>query len=730
MLQFVSSYPRLRYMLTILLIAGAYFILARLGLLLQFQSSNATPVWPPSGFAFAVILLLGYRVAPGIMLGALVANIFVFLSNKACDLPTAIWLSFVISIGNTMEALVGYYLFKKMIPKAGLKNFFLKVNHLFRFSLTTVLMCIVGCTIGATAVLLARVVMPNQYLIVWSTWWLGDVSGILLVTPFILIWTKSFEVPSKIFTASWKRKAEAAALFLTVILGSGFIFDNWFFSLSIFKWAFWIIPVLVWAAVRFNQRETVTAIALCSAIAIWGTVDRRGPFAVLSLNESLLAVQAFVSIMVITKLALNASVYERRQTEAMLRDLNNQLELRVQERTSELVHSANQLTKKNEELQQQKEFVETVFDSVEDLMAVFDTQGNYIAVNKKIEEVYNVKKTALIGKNILEFFPKVEESELYKDLQQAMKGETIHNLSYRSVITNRYLENFYIPLKNNNQEIYGILVIGHDNTAMIEASEKIKQSNLLLEQKNRQLEKMNQELESFTHIASHDLQEPLRKIQMFVKLLFEMEIEILSEKGKDYFNRIKSAAQRMQQLIEDLLAYSHATTTQEYFQKTDLNFLLEQVKTELKEKITETNTIIETTQLPELPVIPFQFKQLFTNIISNSIKFSKPDTSPVINIKSTIVDGATIKELKGATEKNYYHFTITDNGIGFQSDLNEKIFGLFQRVHARKEYPGSGIGLSICKKIVENHQGIITANGEPQRGATLNIYLPVNINSI
>jgi light-regulated signal transduction histidine kinase (bacteriophytochrome) len=265
---------------------------------------------------------------------------------------------------------------------------------------------------------------------------------------------------------------------------------------------------------------------------------------------------------------------------------------------------------------------------------------------------------------------------------------------------------------------------------MIEASEKIKQSNLLLEQKNRQLEKMNQELESFTHIASHDLQEPLRKIQMFVKLLFEMEIEILSEKGKDYFNRIKSAAQRMQQLIEDLLAYSHATTTQEYFQKTDLNFLLEQVKTELKEKITETNTIIETTQLPELPVIPFQFKQLFTNIISNSIKFSKPDTSPVINIKSTIVDGATIKELKGATEKNYYHFTITDNGIGFQSDLNEKIFGLFQRVHARKEYPGSGIGLSICKKIVENHQGIITANGEPQRGATLNIYLPVNINSI
>jgi len=317
----------------------------------------------------------------------------------------------------------------------------------------------------------------------------------------------------------------------------------------------------------------------------------------------------------------------------------------------------------------------------------------------------------------------VEESELYKDLQQAMKGEIIHNLSYRSVITNRYLENFYIPLKNNNQEIYGILVIGHDNTPIIEASEKVKQSNLLLEQKNRELEKMNQELESFTHIASHDLQEPLRKIQMFVKLLFENEMD-LSEKGKDYFNRIKNAAQRMQQLIEDLLAYSHATTSQRYFQKTDLNVLLDQVKIELKEKITETNTMIETTQLPEVSVIPFQFKQLFTNIINNSIKFSRPDASPVINIKSSIVDGATIKEVKGLTEKNYYHFTITDNGIGFPSDLNEKIFGLFQRLHPRNEYPGTGIGLSICKKIVENHQGIITADGEPQRGATFNIYLP------
>ena len=113
-------------------------------------------------------------------------------------------------------------------------------------------------------------------------------------------------------------------------------------------------------------------------------------------------------------------------------------------------------------------------------------------------------------------------------------------------------------------------------------------------------------------------------------------------------------------------------------------------------------------------------------MISNAIKFSKPGVSPLIRIKSTVINGAQITEVNGATGENYYHFTISDNGIGFQPNFNEKIFGLFQRLHARNEYPGTGIGLSICKKIIENHRGILTANGEPDNGATFNIYLPTS----
>ena len=179
MIKFGSS--RLRLLLQILSTALVYFILARLSLLLQFQSSNATPVWPPSGFAFAVVLLFGYRIAPGIMLGAFAGNLFIFLSNKTCDLGTAIWLSFVISIGNTTESLAGYWLLNKIIPNARVKNIFVNVNRIFRFSFVTVLMCLISCSIGSTAVLFAKTITANEYSIVALTWWLGDVSGILLV---------------------------------------------------------------------------------------------------------------------------------------------------------------------------------------------------------------------------------------------------------------------------------------------------------------------------------------------------------------------------------------------------------------------------------------------------------------------------------------------------------------------------------------------------------------------
>lgn len=259
--------------------------------------------------------------------------------------------------------------------------------------------------------------------------------------------------------------------------------------------------------------------------------------------------------------------------------------------------------------------------------------------------------------------------------------------------------------------------------ALMEIAEQ-KQYSEKLEEMNKELTRMNEELTSFAYVSSHDLQEPLRKIQMFSKRILEKEVHVLSDEGKNFFYRMDNAAGRMQLLINDLLTYSRTNTAEKRFEKTNLNDLMRDVKQELFEKMVATGTLIKSDPLPELKIIPFQFKQLFTNLISNSIKFAKPGIPPRIIIKSKQVTGAQINDPAADKKRKYWHFSFTDNGTGFDPQYSEQIFGLFQRLHGRKEYDGTGIGLAIAKKVVENHNGIITAEGKESEGATIHVFLP------
>ncbi len=243
-------------------------------------------------------------------------------------------------------------------------------------------------------------------------------------------------------------------------------------------------------------------------------------------------------------------------------------------------------------------------------------------------------------------------------------------------------------------------------------------------ERTRELEQMNSELKSFAYVSSHDLQEPLRKIQTFASRILERDIHNLSESGKNYFGRIQSAAKRMQALIEDLLAFTRVNSTERKFEYIHLGHIVNEVKAEFEETIQEKRAIVEFHEMCEANIIPFQFRQMMHNLIGNALKFTIPERLPHIIIKSEIAKGSRWPHEKLAPQKLYCHISISDNGIGFEPRFNKQIFEVFQRLHTKEQYEGTGIGLAIVKKIVENHSGAIRASGHLNKGARFDIYLP------
>lgn len=247
-----------------------------------------------------------------------------------------------------------------------------------------------------------------------------------------------------------------------------------------------------------------------------------------------------------------------------------------------------------------------------------------------------------------------------------------------------------------------------------------------LEERNLELVRNNKELSAFNYAASHDLQEPLRKIQTFISRLEEKEADKFSESGHQYLERIKSASSRMRLLIDDLLQFSRTNKPDKEFVSADLNELFENAKQDVAITILEKKAQITSDNLPIELVITFQIEQLFLNLLSNSLKYSKEGIAPIIKISYEKISTNVEPQLLKATKSIYHKITFTDNGIGFDQKYANKIFDLFNRLHNKQDYSGTGIGLSICKKIIENHKGFIFAKGEINVGSVFSIYLPVN----
>lgn len=300
-------------------------------------------------------------------------------------------------------------------------------------------------------------------------------------------------------------------------------------------------------------------------------------------------------------------------------------------------------------------------------------------------------------------------------LHLALEKKIISNYTYRIITKNgkvKYLQNTGHLLKT---EFIGVV---KDITKELKNEQKLKDNY-------QELKRTNSELESFNRIASHDLQEPLRKIQMFISRIKDSDSSNFTEQQVIYIDKVKSSANRMQTLIKNLLSYSRISKKKKDFVQVDLNLVLDKVQEDLEAPIRESEVEFMLGNLPEVRGVPFQLEQLFNNLISNSIKYRSILETPRIEITSQKMERSSIPADFNKKAKEYYCISVKDNGIGFDQANAHKIFELFQRLHQKNEYSGTGIGLAICKKIVEKHKGHIVAHGHVNKGATFYIYLPV-----
>ncbi|HEV8256650.1 MAG TPA: MASE1 domain-containing protein [Casimicrobiaceae bacterium] len=677
-----------------LLLAAVYFAAAKLSLLLAIPPGYATAVWPPSGIALAAMLLWGTRLWPGIWLGAALINFTIDGSPL---------LAALIATGNTLEAVVGTALIRHF---TGTRGYFESGEDVVKFAALSALSATIAAAVGATSLSLFKALPWNDFIVNAWTWWQGDATAMMIVTPLIASWT----------VGAWPRwslpKAiEAASLLTAVALVTLIIFGGLPGDAASLPLAFIALPFVIWAAIRFGQREVTTVTAIVCAIAVWYTIQGRGPFGLGSSNAALLFLVAYASTLVMTGLVLSAVIGERERAIAELRKSNELLEQRIEERTLELAVSNQTLRaelaehgRQQEILRQSEERFRLLVDGVKDY-AIFmlDSDGNVASWNTGAQTIYGYTLAEMTGTSF---------SRLYTP-EDLARNWPEHELAVARA-EGRFEDEGWRVRKDGSRFWANVIIAAlYNGEHRVRGFAKVTR-DLTVRRRIEALEESERQMNEFLAMLAHELRNPLASI---VNALGLMRSKPGDDQG-EFRAVLERQTTLLARIVDDLLDVSRITRGKISLKREilDMSRVVARTLASCRPLIDAHKHVVEL-QLAdeELPVDAdsTRLSQVVLNLISNAVKYT-PEGGR-ITIAVSREDGVAV-------------LRVHDTGIGIAPELLPKVFDLFvqgDRSLDRTE-GGLGIGLTLVRRLVEMHGGsVFASSGGHGEGSEFVVRLPL-----
>lgn len=662
-------------------ILAFYVLAAQIDFSIFMINNIATLSWLPPGIALAFLYMWGVHLWPAVFVAAYLVNVFQGASFLVCC---------GIALGNTLEALCAIYILKKL-------GFHRQLDRIFDVIILTFLGAGLGAFIAATigvATLWLNDSLPSALIsLTWITWWAGDFMSNLKIAPFIWIWSIRSKIPLTL-----GRSIEILALTLSLIIACYLIF---IYSIRGQPLAhpFLIFPLLVWTATRFGQKGVITTTLLISFVATYAILHDTGPFIFNELLRGIASTHIFTVIITFSALILGAAVTEKKNAIVELQKVNAALDLRIKERTYALEEEIDKQRETENQLMISEKKFRSLAETAHEAIITCDKHGKIDYFSPGAENMFEYTTDDIHGQSALILIPQ----RYYKDQKKFFetydtKETTIPQKTLFTFGKTKNGHEFPIEVSiarwTSNDDLFFTAII-RDITERYQIEKELKRSN--------------EELESFGHVISHDLQEPLRMITNYLGLLRKRYQNQLGQDADEFIDFAIQGAFRMSSLIRNLLTYS-TLGKRIPFEQVSCENILQDALQNLEVAIQEHRAVVTHDPLPVVTGHTTQLLQVFQNILDNALKYHG-SAPPHIHISATKL------------EKEYL-FSIRDNGIGIEEKNFDRIFKLMQRLHTQKEYPGIGIGLALCKRIIEMHNGHIYVESELGKGATFYFTIP------